>query len=87
MTVGTDLLVENWCIVYNWWSLWTCSSDIRLKYDISDFSFPNVLNTITLLDPKSFYFYDHNSKDKQIGLIAQEVEAIEPRLVTTSQNW
>jgi len=68
----------------------TCSSDIRWKKDVQ--TLPNSLQNIQKLRGVSYYwktseFPDRDfSTDKQIGLIAQEVEAVYPELVKTDNE-
>jgi hypothetical protein len=61
-------------------------SDSSIKRDVE--IIPNALETVTLLNPKQFYFkteeypYANLSEGLQFGLIAQDVETILPNLVT-----
>ncbi|NTW32296.1 MAG: tail fiber domain-containing protein, partial [Bacteroidetes bacterium] len=65
----------------------TCSSDIRFKKDITPLS--GALDNILKLQGVTYYwkakdFPDKNfTDDKQIGLIAQELEKVYPELVVT----
>ena len=68
----------------------TCSSDERWKKNIV--TLPNVLDNIKQMRGVSYFwkteaFPDQNFKaDKQIGLIAQEVEKVYPELVKTNNE-
>ena len=65
----------------------TCSSDLRWKKDITPLE--NVLERIQKINGVSYYWKKEEFKDKnfdeqqQIGVIAQEVEAVFPELVKT----
>jgi hypothetical protein len=64
----------------------TCSSDLRFKRNLTPFG--SVLNQVTRLQPKYFYWRASEFKDKgfgperEAGLIAQEVEQVLPQLVS-----
>jgi hypothetical protein len=68
----------------------TCSSDRRLKRDITPFR--SALNQLTALQPVHFYwraaeFPDrHFGEAQTYGLIAQDVERVFPELVVTGQD-
>jgi hypothetical protein len=68
----------------------TCSSDRRLKRDITPFA--SALNQLTALQPVHFYwraaeFPDrHFGETQAYGLIAQDVERIFPELVVTGED-
>ena len=63
----------------------TQSSDGRLKRDIS--SIPYALAAISKLDGVTYYWKDsRKSPEKQIGLIAQEVEKVFPEAVATDAS-
>jgi endosialidase-like protein len=68
----------------------TCSSDRRLKKDITPFD--SVLNQLTRLQPVHYYwraseFPDRHFGDSQAaGLIAQDVEQVLPELVATDND-
>ncbi len=68
----------------------TCSSDERWKRNIV--TLPNVIENIKQMRGVSYFwktkeFPDQNFKnDKQIGLIAQEVEKVYPELVKTNEE-
>jgi len=67
-----------------------CSSDLRYKKDVSTLS--NSLDKITSLTGVNYYWDKDNfpdkgfTSDKQIGLIAQDVEDILPELVNTDEQ-
>jgi len=73
------------CLVYNGGTLGTCTSDIRLKDNITDLSFNNALAKVLSLQPKQFTLKNDPSQ-KISGLIAQEVEQFAPELVTTDEK-
>ncbi len=62
------------------------TSDARLKKDVKDME--NALDIINALDPKTYQFKTeeyqslHLPKDKQFGLIAQELQEVLPELVS-----
>ena len=68
----------------------TCSSDRRLKRDITPFG--SALNQLTALQPVHFYwraaeFPDrHFGEAQAYGLIAQDVEQVLPELVVTGED-
>ncbi len=68
----------------------TCSSDMRFKKSVTPFG--SVLRGFTKLQPVHFYWRTDEFKDKHFGtrqsygLIAQEVEAIFPELVSTDEQ-
>ncbi|WPU64040.1 tail fiber domain-containing protein [Peredibacter starrii] len=63
----------------------TQSSDIRFKRDIT--SIPYALDAITKLDGVNYYWKDESKgSDKQIGLIAQNVEKVFPEAVKTDKQ-
>jgi hypothetical protein len=68
----------------------TCSSDRRLKKDITPFG--PVLNQLTALQPVHYYwratdFPDrHFGNSRNYGLIAQDVEQVLPELVVTEDD-
>ncbi len=68
----------------------TCSSDARLKRDITPF--PNLLDQLVRLKPVHFYWRNEEFKDRHFGLrqsyglIAQEVEQVMPELVSEDQQ-
>ena len=68
----------------------TCSSDRRLKRDITPFG--SALNQLTALQPVHFYwraaeFPDrHFGEAQTYGLIAQDVERVFPELVVTGED-
>lgn len=65
----------------------TCSSDARLKRDIA--SFPSMLDKVSRLRPVTYFWRSEELPDRHFGasqsfgLIAQEVEALLPDMVTT----
>ena len=68
----------------------TCSSDRRLKKDITPFG--PVLNQLTALQPVDYYWRSdefpdrHFGNSRNYGLIAQDVEAVLPELVVTEDD-
>jgi hypothetical protein len=68
----------------------TCSSDRRLKKDITPFG--SVLDQVAALKPVHFYwraaeFPDHHFGDSRAyGLVAQDVEQVLPELVVTGDD-
>ncbi|WP_299440108.1 tail fiber domain-containing protein [uncultured Aquimarina sp.] len=68
----------------------TCSSDVRWKRNIT--ALPNVIENIKQMRGVSYYwktedFPDQNfTTDRQIGLIAQEVEKVYPELIKTNNE-
>lgn len=68
----------------------TCSSDIRYKRDILPFG--RLLSRFVQLRPVSFYWLEervgglHFGKERETGLIAQEVEKLFPELVASDEN-
>ena len=68
----------------------TCPSDLRFKRDITPF--PNLLDQVVKLQPVNFYWrsgefpQQHFGTSQSYGLIAQEVEAVLPDLVSTDQQ-
>ncbi|MEW6772824.1 MAG: tail fiber domain-containing protein [Bacteroidota bacterium] len=64
------------------------TSDISLKTNID--TIPNILNIVSQLKPRTFYFTNvnhpqmHLTNIKQYGFIAQDVETILPELVMTT---
>lgn len=61
----------------------TQSSDVRLKREIA--SIPYALDAVSKLDGVTYYWKDSSKEaDKQIGLIAQEVEKVFPEAVKTN---
>ncbi|WP_408097050.1 tail fiber domain-containing protein [Peredibacter sp. HCB2-198] len=63
----------------------TQASDIRLKHEIN--SIPYALDAVTKLDGVTYYWKDSSKgPDKQIGLIAQNVEKVFPEAVQTDKQ-
>jgi len=68
----------------------TCSSDRRLKRDITPFA--SVLNQLTALQPVHYYWRAtefpnrHFGNSQAAGLIAQDVEQVLPELVETDSD-
>ncbi len=68
----------------------TCSSDARLKRNITPFA--NLLNKLTQLQPVTFHWRSEEFKERHFGttlsfgLIAQEVEKVLPELVTEDEQ-
>jgi hypothetical protein len=65
---------------------WTCTSDARLKKDIVSVSASSTLDMMNKLRPVSFKWLKQTSTENRYGLIAQEVEAVFPELVTADSN-
>jgi hypothetical protein len=62
-----------------------CSSDSRLKKNITDINYG--IDTIIALRPVLYNWnYEADSDSKSLGFIAQEVESIVPKLVTTDSD-
>ncbi len=86
-TTGTNGCVKNFA---GTGLIGTCSSDRRLKRDITPFG--SVLKQLTALQPVHFYwraaeFPDRHFGDAQTyGLIAQDVEQVFPELVVTGED-
>ncbi|WP_231839286.1 tail fiber domain-containing protein [Bdellovibrio bacteriovorus] len=62
----------------------TEASDARLKTDIQ--ILPDSLNKVLGLNGYSYYWKNPENKEKQIGLIAQEVEKVFPEAVRTDKD-
>ncbi len=65
---------------------WVCTSDRNLKKDIANISTEDSLSRIAKLQSVSFKWKTQETDDLRYGLIAQDVEAIFPELVTTAEN-
>ena len=63
----------------------SCSSDRRLKDDISKLSSSTILNNIQKLSAVT-YRWDSQEEGKQYGFIAQDVEDVYPQFVSESAN-
>jgi len=64
-----------------------CSSDSRLKKDVTDLSSADSLSKLTALQPVAYHWNGETSSDPtHFGLIAQAVEPIFPELVSTDAN-
>ena len=74
---GTAQLCRNSSLIIG-----TCASSIRYKSNIADLDIG--LDLINRLRPVSYNWKADNSED--IGLVAEEVAAIEPRLITRNEN-
>ncbi len=67
-----------------------CSSDLRFKRNITPF--PNLLDKVVKLQPVNFFWRSrqfpqyHFGTSQSYGLIAQEVEAIFPDLISTDEQ-
>lgn len=80
-TSPTEILDVNGCIKHNNGTLGTsCASDARLKKDISNLIFSNVLQKISAMIPRK-YKYRLGEQNEYLGLVAQEVEKVAPELV------
>lgn len=77
------------CLYYNGDTLGTCASDERLKADIQALDFDQgsttALQQLAGLHPRSFA-YKTATSTLYDGLIAQEVQAVAPELVTTDAS-
>ncbi len=63
----------------------TCTSDVRMKKNIEDITYG--LETIKGLRPVLFNWkYEDDTTSKNLGFIAQEVEALVPKLIATDEN-
>lgn len=68
----------------------TCSSDVRLKRDVAPFG--SVLSSMSLLQPVHYFWRSdefparHLGTGRTYGLIAQDVEAVLPELVSTDSD-
>jgi hypothetical protein len=63
----------------------SCSSDIRLKKNIEDINYG--LSTVMQLRPVLYNWnYETDGQTKSLGFIAQEVEALVPKLVATDDQ-
>ena len=86
-TTGTDGCVKNFA---GTGIAGTCSSDWRLKKDITPFN--PVLGRLTALQPVHYYWRAedfperHFGNDRAYGLVAQEVEQVLPELVVTGRD-
>ncbi len=65
---------------------WTCTSDERLKDNITDLADEDVLERLSLLRPVNFSWKSDDSDAQRAGLIAQEVELLFPELVNTDER-
>ncbi|MCK9397683.1 MAG: tail fiber domain-containing protein, partial [Methylobacter sp.] len=62
----------------------TWSSDLRLKTDVTPMT--GMLEKVSALQGVFFKWKDSQSDNKQLGLIAQEVDKVFPELVSTDQE-
>lgn len=65
---------------------WSCTSDARLKTNISDIQQVNALDIIKQLRPVSFNWSNSPNGVQQDGFIAQDVQQVLPQLVSTDSN-
>jgi hypothetical protein len=66
-------------------TLWTSSSDRRIKKDIAALPASYGLSAVELLKPVTFHWRDPKSpQELQMGLVAQDVQQVIPELVTRS---
>ena len=65
---------------------WNCTSDERLKKNISSLDNEDILNRLSQLRPVNFVWRSDSSEAEQTGLIAQEVEDVFPSLVKTDEK-
>jgi len=61
-------------------------SDARLKRNIRALSTGSVLDKVARLQAKEFEWKDRAEKGTRVGMIAQDVEAVFPELVTTGEG-
>ncbi|MBP9763268.1 MAG: tail fiber domain-containing protein [Candidatus Pacebacteria bacterium] len=67
-------------------SSWTCTSDQRLKENISAIENKEISEKIRQLRPVTFEWKTDESNVRRIGFIAQEVEVIFPEFVNTDET-
>jgi hypothetical protein len=78
--------VENsngYCEINPTTTTWSCTSDARLKNTIIALSASSTLQKVATLRPVSFKWNNQSDDTQRFGLIAQEVEAVFPELVST----
>jgi hypothetical protein len=63
----------------------SCSSDERLKTNITDLS-SNVLDSLMNVQTKTFNWKNGDTETEQIGFIAQNIDEYFPQLITTGSN-
>ena len=63
---------------------WNTFSDIRLKRDLV--KLPEALNKLEELNGYYYFWKEGEDQDRQVGVIAQEVEQVLPELVKTGQD-
>lgn len=65
---------------------WTCTSDIKLKDNITSLNNEEILTKLNQLNPVTFTWKSDSNNTERMGLIAQEVEEIFPDLVNTDKQ-
>lgn len=83
-TQGSVALMQNDGDWFNYNGTYGTISDVSLKENIADA--PSLLSTLRQLRVRRFSRKDDPAKTVQIGFIAQEVEAVQPRLVATNDE-
>lgn len=68
------------------WNGASCSSDIRLKENITSIDSSNLLDDLLKVRPVHFTWKKDSNHEKQTGFIAQELEKIFPEFVKTDTN-
>ena len=63
---------------------WNTFSDIRLKRDLV--KLPEALNKLEELNGYYYFWKDGEDQNRQVGVVAQEVERVLPELVKTGQD-
>ena len=63
---------------------WNTFSDIRLKRDLV--KLPEALNKLEELNGYYYFWKDGEDQNRQVGVVAQEVEQVLPELVKTGQD-
>ena len=66
-------------------SAWTTSSDERLKEEITDADLDECVRIVSKINPKTYTWISDNKK--QLGWIAQEVESVLPKAVSTKNMY
>jgi hypothetical protein len=66
-------------------SAWTTSSDERLKEEIAEADLDECVRIVSEIDPKIYTWKSDNKK--QLGWIAQEVEPVLPKSVSTKEMY
>lgn len=79
-----DVRITTGCLYVNGSTVGSCSSDARLKQDISALNYG--LRTVLQLRPVSWHWKNRPTTPLEMGFIAQEVEQIAPELVGRSDD-